>query len=82
MSAVLPVIALAQMEVMSGRPDLNLASIRRYLDEARTAGVEVVAFPEMCIPGYFLGDLWEQDTLVRDFAAASDAVREMSREEQ
>jgi NAD+ synthase (glutamine-hydrolysing) len=68
------------MEVMSGRPDLNLASIRGYLDRARRDGIRIVAFPEMCIAGYFLGDLWEQDTLVRDFAAASDAVREMSEE--
>ncbi len=74
----LPRIALAQMEVLPGRPDLNLERMRALMERARAGGFEVVAFPEMCLPGYIIGDLWEQDALVADFAAYSDAVREAS----
>ena len=70
----LPRIALAQMEVLPGRPDLNCECVLALMDEARHAGVQVVAFPEMCIPGYILGDIWECDALVEDFAAYSDVI--------
>jgi NAD+ synthase (glutamine-hydrolysing) len=74
----LPRIALAQMEVRPGRPDLNLGRMLALMDRARAEGVELVAFPEMCLPGYLIGDLWEQDALVEDFASYSDLVCEAS----
>ena len=70
----LPAIALVQMEVRPGRPDLNVARMQEFILEARAADAEVVVFPELCISGYVLGDLWEIDTLVEDFAAYSDVV--------
>ncbi len=74
----LPSIALVQMGVVPGRPDQNVARMLGYIDDARKAGAEVVAFSEMCIPGYLIGDTWELDTLVEDFAAFSDEIREAS----
>jgi len=38
-----------------------------------------VVFSEMCIPGYLIGDTWELDALVTDFAACSDSIRAASR---
>ena len=74
----LPRIALVQMEVRPGRPDQNLERMLSWMDRARAQGVELLAFPEMCVPGYIVGDLWEQDALVADFASYSDLVRENS----
>ncbi len=74
----LPRIALVQMEVVAGRPDRNVARMLGFLGDARKAGAEVVVFSEMCIPGYLLGDAWELDALVEDFAACSDSIREAS----
>ena len=74
----LPRIALAQMEVRPGRPDLNLATMLETMARAREHDVEVIAFPEMCLPGYLIGDLWEQQALVEDFAGYSDLVCEAS----
>ena len=73
--ADLPRIALAQMEVRPGRADLNVACMESLISQARDAGAELVAFPEMCVPGYVLGDLWEVDVLVEDWAALSDRIR-------
>ena len=70
----LPTIALVQMGVVPGRPDQNVARMLGFIDDARRSGAEVVAFSEMCIPGYLIGDTWELDTLVEDFAAFSDEV--------
>ena len=74
----LPSIALAQMEVKPGRPDLNVARMKGLMTQARDAGAEVVVFSEMCVSGYIIGDLWEVDALVEDFAAYSDEVRVVS----
>ena len=79
MPDALPAVALAQMEVRAGRPDLNVESMLGFIGRARAAGVAIVAFPEMCIPGYVLGDAWEIDALVEDFEGWSDAVRDASR---
>src|SRR5947208_17187401 len=74
----LPPIALVQMEVLPGRPDLNAAKMLRYIEQAREAGAEIVVFSEMCLSGYLIGDLWEIDTLVKDFARYSEVIREAS----
>jgi NAD+ synthase (glutamine-hydrolysing) len=70
----LPHIALAQMDVRPGRPDLNLERMLVWMELARAGGVELLAFPEMCLPGYIIGDAWEQDALVEDFAGYSELV--------
>ena len=38
-----------------GRPDLNLETMLATMHRARDLGVEVIAFPEMCLPGYLIG---------------------------
>ena len=54
----LPKIALVQMEVLPGRPDLNVARMEKCIQRARREDAEIVVFPELCISGYILGDLW------------------------
>ena len=74
----LPEIALAHIEVRPGRPDLNVERICALIDQAREVGAEIVVFSELCVSGYILGDLWEVDALVEDFAAYSDEIRRAS----
>ena len=78
MTDALPEIALVQMDVKPARPDLNVETMLRYIDNARAAGAELIVFSELCISGYILGDLWEVDALVEDFAAYSETIREAS----
>ncbi|HPU35670.1 MAG TPA: NAD(+) synthase, partial [Bacillota bacterium] len=59
-------LALGQMEVIPGRPDLNTSTILDMVEEARQGGAQMVIFPEMAVPGYLLGDTWEQDAFIRD----------------
>ena len=70
----LPEIALVQLAVKPGRPDLNAERMLAFIEQARAAGAEIVVFSELCIPGYILGDLWEIDAYVEDFAAYSDEI--------
>ena len=64
------------MEVAPGRPDRNVARMLERIERHRDA--EVVVFSEMCVPGYLIGDAWEIDALVADFADWSETVREAS----
>ncbi|MDR3348057.1 MAG: NAD(+) synthase [Acidaminococcales bacterium] len=59
-------IALAQMEVLPGRPRVNLARMLDYLDKAKKGKADLVIFPELAIPGYLLGDLWEYEWFLRE----------------
>lgn len=59
-------IALGQMEVFPGRPDLNTRTMLDMIEEARRQKAQLVVFPEMSIPGYLLGDTWEQQAFLRD----------------
>ncbi|HBV98293.1 MAG: NAD+ synthetase [Peptococcaceae bacterium BICA1-7] len=59
-------IALGQMEVVPGRPDLNTRSMLDMIESARVKNADMIIFPEMCVPGYFLGDTWEQRSFLRD----------------
>ena len=67
------------MEVRAGRPDLNVRSMLGFVERAREAGVAIVAFPEMSIPGYILGDAWEIDALVEDYERWSTTICDASR---
>ncbi len=67
-------IALAQMEVKPGRPGENAARMLQLIGEARQAGARLVAFPEMAIPGYLLGDEWERPAFLRECESAGAAV--------
>ena len=59
-------IALGQMEVIPGSPDLNCRTMLDMIEEARAQKAEIVIFPEMALPGYLLGDTWEQQAFLRD----------------
>lgn len=71
---VTPKFALAQMEVKAGMPARNVESMLRSIAEAKAQGVDVIAFPEMCIGGYLVGDKWEEDAFTRDLMKYNDQI--------
>jgi NAD+ synthase (glutamine-hydrolysing) len=50
-------VGLGQLAPALGRVDENLATHRRVIDEARSAGVDLLVFPELGLTGYLLQDL-------------------------
>ena len=67
-------VVVCQMEVIPGDPEANLRRILRGIDEATEADASLVVFPEMALPGYLLGDEWENDAFLRDLAAMNDEI--------
>ncbi|MER3406268.1 MAG: NAD+ synthase, partial [Chloroflexota bacterium] len=50
-------VALAQINPIVGDLDGNARKIVDYIERARTAGADLVAFPELCLTGYPPEDL-------------------------
>ena len=67
-------IALISMEVVPGRPDLNAASMRRKIAEAKAAGANLALFPALSLSGLFLGSVWKQPAFLRDCTAYAEAI--------
>lgn len=59
-------IAMGQMEVIPGHPDQNTAKILSMIADAKKQSVDFIIFPEMAVPGYLLGDTWEQSSFLKD----------------
>ena len=47
----IPNIGLAQIDVIAGRPDLNIKKIINYINLAIEKELDILVFPEMAIPG-------------------------------
>ena len=59
-------IACAQPEIIAGRPDLNTQKILQIIKQTAQSGADILFLPELAVPGYLLGDLWEQTSFLED----------------
>lgn len=73
-------IAIAQIEVVAGRPDLNTSKILKEVENAKKRGVDLILFSEMVVPGYLLGDEWENDSFLDDLMEYNEDIRKASQD--
>ena len=59
-------LALAQINPTVGDLDGNATKIIHFVEEARALGADLVAFPEMAIPGYPAEDLLFKPSFIQD----------------
>jgi omega-amidase len=71
-------IALAQMDVLTGQPDANLARARDFAAQARDAGADLLLLPELWFNGYDLERAGERATPLGEggFAHMTEIARE------
>ena len=74
-------VALAQINPTVGDLKGNTDQVLDYLDRARAAGADIVAFPELAITAYPPEDLLLRPHFVRENRRALDRVIEASRDE-
>ena len=67
-------IALISMEVVPGRPDINAASMRQKIKEAKAAHADLALFPALSLSGLFLGNVWKQKAFLRDCTAYAEEL--------
>lgn len=59
-------IICGQLEIIPGRPDLNYSKIIETIQQAKAQQADILLLPEMALPGYLIGDLWEQQSFLDD----------------
>lgn len=71
-------IGLSQIEVIPGQPFLNAQKMLQEIRAAQDAGVHILVFPEMAIPGYLLGDEWERNAFLQECEDCGELIRQTS----
>lgn len=71
---------VTQPIVHPGSPRQNMATMLDYIQQAIAANADMIVFPEMMIPGYLIGDRWEQDAFLRECEACGEQIRKNSRD--
>lgn len=54
-------IAAAQIDIIAANPEANFNSINEFVIKASSeSSIDMIVFPELTIPGYLMGDIWEE----------------------
>lgn len=72
-------IAVAQIDSIAGRPDLNTKRIVDEIENAKKNGDDIIVFPEMAVPGYLLGDEWDNISFVKDCFGYNNDIKNSTR---
>lgn len=71
-------IAMAQLNIRSGQIDFNLNSMKQMVDQAVLEDADIIVFPEMCVGGYLLSDLYLQKSFVSQLLNANNIIKSWS----
>ena len=69
---------IGQIEVKAGHPSSNTTKMLGIIELAKKDAVDLLIFPELCIPGYLIGDLWEMEDFLRDCEKCGEEIRAAS----
>lgn len=72
-------VACASPEIVVANPEKNADNIIEFMRKADLAGVNLCAFPELCLTGYTCGDLFLSDRLLVSAKAQLIRLRDASR---
>lgn len=70
-------IALAQIAITAGQLADNFTKIRNVYEKFADS-CDLIAFPEMALPGYLIGDTWEQNAFLRQCERYSSELAKLS----
>lgn len=67
-------IAFGQIQVHLGDPATNFQSMIHAIDYAKAVSTDILIFPELCLSGYMVGDLWDQVPFINDCLYYGDEI--------
>ncbi len=73
-------IALAQIQVHPGQPEKNFQAMVRCIQEAKAQHAHIILFPELCLSGYLIGDMWEDPDFISDCLYYGEELRRLSKD--
>lgn len=72
--------ALVQMEVVPGAVEKNFRSMLSMIAASRERNADLVIFPELCLSGYLLTDMWVNESFCKNLMYYNTLLLEASRE--
>ncbi len=70
--------ALFQMDILPNRIDKNLSNMLEQISIAKKNDCDIICFPELCLSGYMVGDLFSDDSYCRELMLCNDIIRDES----
>jgi len=67
-------ITFGQIQVHPGDPATNFQSMMQAIDYAKAVSTDILIFPELCLSGYMVGDLWDQVPFINDCLYYGDEI--------
>ena len=67
-------IAFGQIQVHPSDPATNFQSMIHAIDYAKAVSTDILIFPELCLSGYMVGDLWDQVPFINDCLYYGDEI--------
>ena len=52
--------------------------MKDFIAKAKAAGCDLIVFPELAIPGYLIGDIWDQPDYIDDCARFGEEIKALS----
>lgn len=71
---------MAQLRITPGHPSVNTEKMLSFIQEAKENHADLIIFPEMSIPGYLLGDTWEQRAFIKDCEECGQDIIDASKD--
>ena len=59
-------IAVSQLEIIPSMPCDNTVRIISFISKAKKENADIVIFPELCISGYMIGDMFESEGFIKE----------------
>ena len=72
-------IAISQLEIIPSMPCDNTVRIISFISKAKKENADIVIFPELCISGYLIGDMWESESFIRECEELGEEIIKASK---
>lgn len=72
-------IRTAQLAAVPSHIRKNLKQIEKEAALARAEGAHILVLPEMCLTGYLIGDIWDQNAFLKECERANEKVAALSK---
>lgn len=71
-------IMMGQLDVIPARPYENYANIVELVISAVNEKTDILVLPELCLSGYLIGDLYEEESFIYDCMTYGDKVANLT----
>lgn len=72
------IIFTSQIPVISANPKANFYLMQQDIEKAISQKSDLIVFPEMALPGYFNGDIWEQTSFLKECEYYHEQIASLS----